>query len=57
MSSHLVLMALFALLVSPVFAMLVRDEPMAQLRFGALVFAAFVGGALLLGWLMYPFPF
>lgn len=56
MTSHLALMALFALPVSLVFAMLARDEPKAQLRFGALVFAAFIGGALLLGWLMYPFP-
>jgi hypothetical protein len=57
MTSHLVLMALFALLVSLVFAVLVKDEPRSQLRFGAVAFLAFMGGALLLGWVMYPFPF
>lgn len=56
MTSHLALMALFACLASLVFAMLVRDEPRAQLRFGALVFIAFMGGALLLGWVLYLFP-
>jgi hypothetical protein len=35
---------------------LVKDDPRARLRFGAIVFAAFVGGALALGWLMYPLP-
>lgn len=56
MTSHLLLMAAFSFLVSLVFAVLVKDEPRAQLRFGALVFLAFMGGALLLGWLMFPFP-
>ncbi len=57
MTSHLLVMILFAFLVSLVFAVLVKDDPRARLRFGALVFAAFVGGALALGWLMYPLPF
>jgi hypothetical protein len=56
MTSHLLLMALFAFLVSLVFAVLVKDEPRAQFRFGAVVFLAFMGGALLLGWALYPLP-
>ncbi|MBE3071953.1 MAG: hypothetical protein IMZ67_03175 [Acidobacteria bacterium] len=56
MTSHLFLMAVFALLVSVVFAVLMKDEPRAQLRLSALLFLAFVGGAILLGWLAYPFP-
>jgi hypothetical protein len=56
MTSHFFLMIVFALLVSLVFAVLVKDDPRARLRFGAIVFAAFVGGALALGWLMYPLP-
>ncbi|MBE3132645.1 MAG: hypothetical protein IMZ55_04175, partial [Acidobacteria bacterium] len=55
MTSHLFLMAVFALLVSVVFAVLMKDEPRAQLRLSALLFLAFVGGAILLGWLAYPF--
>jgi hypothetical protein len=56
MSSHLLLMTLFSFLVSLVFAVLVKDEPRARLRFGAIVFVAFMCGALALGWLLYPFP-
>lgn len=56
MRSHFFLLLLFALFVSVIFAVLVRDEPAAQLRFGAVLFGGFVGGAIVLGWLMYPFP-
>ncbi len=56
MTSHLLYMTVFALLVSLVFAVLLKDRPREQLRFGALTFAAFIVGALALGWLMYPFP-
>jgi len=54
--SHLLLLILFALLVSIVFAVLMRDELNAQLQFGAVLFSSFVVGAIVLGWLMYPFP-
>ncbi len=56
MASHLLLLAVFSFFVSLVFAALMRDEPSEQLRFGALMFAGFVGAAVLLGWLMYPLP-
>ena len=56
MTSHFLLMVLFAFFVSLVFAMLNRDEPREQLRFGGLLFAALVAGAFVLGWLMYPLP-
>lgn len=56
MTSHLLFLVLFAFLVSLVFAVLLRDDPRAQLRTGALMFGGFVGSALLLGWLMYPLP-
>jgi hypothetical protein len=55
-TSHVLLLLLFAALVSAVFAALSKDEPRAQLRTGATMFGGFVGAALLLGWLMYPFP-
>jgi len=54
--SHFLLMVVFALLVSIVFAVLLRDEPRAQLQTGAKMFAAFVGLAIVFGWLMYPLP-
>lgn len=56
MNSHLLLLIVFALLVSAVFATLSRDEPAAQLRTGAKMFGAFVAAAILLGWLMFPLP-
>lgn len=56
MTSHFGLMVLFALCVSVVFATLMRDDPREQIRFGARLFAGFVGAGLLLGWLLYPLP-
>ena len=56
MTSHFLLMVLFAFCVSTVFAVLMRDDTKTQLRFGAMLFAGFVGVALVLGWLMYPLP-
>jgi len=56
MHSHLLLMAIFALFVSLVFAVIAKDDPREQLRFGGLLFAGFMVSAIVLGWLMYPFP-
>jgi uncharacterized membrane protein len=56
MQSHLLLLALFAFFVSLVFALLVKHDTREQVRFGSLLFLGFVGAAVALGWLMYPFP-
>ena len=56
MTSHVGLMAIFALFVSIVFGTLMRDDPKEKLRFGASLFAAFVVGGIALGWLLYPLP-
>lgn len=56
MTSHLLLMMLFAAMVSTVFAVLLRDDPRTQVRTGALMFGAFMAAALVLGWLIYPLP-
>ena len=57
MTSHLGLMTVFALFVSLIFAVLMRDQPNEQLRFGARLFGGFVGAAIVLSWIMYPMPF
>lgn len=57
MTTHLGLMIVFALFVSVVFAALLRDDPREQLRLGATMFGGLVGGAILVGWLLYPLPF
>ena len=57
MASHFLLMAIFAFFVSLVFAVIAKDDAKAQLRFGGLMFGGFLASAIVLGWLMYPFPF
>ncbi len=54
--SHIALLATFAFFVSLVFAVLAKDEPREQVRVGGLLFVGFIATALVLGWLMYPFP-
>jgi len=56
MHSHLLLLTVFSLLVSVVFALLTKDEMREQVRFGSMLFAGFLASALLIGWLMYPVP-
>jgi hypothetical protein len=54
--SHLLALLAFSSLVSAVFAVLLREDMRARVRFGLLVFACFVGSAVVVGWLMRPFP-
>jgi hypothetical protein len=56
MRTHLALLVLFSALVAAVFAVLQREEPRAQWRFGLMLFGALVVGAVLAGWLLYPLP-
>lgn len=57
MHSHLLLLILFSFFVSLVFALLSKDTAAEQLRVGGTMFAGFLVAAIVLGWLMYPFPF
>ena len=56
MASHLVVLLIFSALVSGVFAMLLRDDTGSRLRFAAMAFGAFVLSAVVVGWIMHPFP-
>jgi len=56
LASHLVALLTFSVLASAVFATLLREDLKSRLRFGLLAFAAFVLSAVVVGWLMYPFP-
>jgi hypothetical protein len=56
MTTHLGLLILFAVFVSLIFGVLMRDEPRQQLRFGLRLLGGFVGAAIVLAWLMYPLP-
>jgi ABC-type uncharacterized transport system permease subunit len=53
--SHFTALVLFSFIVSVVFAILSKENLRDQVIYGAKVFLAFVGVALLLGWVMYPF--
>ena len=53
---HFLAMVLFALPVSVVFGVLGRDTSRDRVLYGIKIFLAFLGIAVGLGWLMYPFP-
>jgi hypothetical protein len=54
--SHFLLLVIFAFFVSLVFAVIAKDQPADQLKFGGMMFGGFLASAVVLGWLMYPFP-
>jgi hypothetical protein len=56
MASHILLLAIFAFFVSLIFAVIAKDDVRDQLRFGGMMFGGFLASAVVLGWLMYPFP-
>jgi hypothetical protein len=56
MQSHFVLMLMFSVCISAVFAGLLREEAHEQLVVGAKMLGAMIVAALVLGWLMLPFP-
>ncbi len=56
MRSHLLHLLLYSTLVSAFFGALVRRGLRERLRLGATIWAAMVGGTLVLAYLMYPFP-
>jgi len=55
-TSHVLVMALFAFLVSIVFATLLRDDLSSQVRTAGWMFGTFMAAAFVLGWLLYPLP-
>jgi hypothetical protein len=55
-NSHLLNLVVFSTLVSAYFGILVRQRAADQLRLASIIWAAMIGGALVLAYLMYPFP-
>jgi flagellar biosynthesis protein FliR len=53
---HFSAMLLFSFLTSIVFGVVSKDAPRERVLYAAKSFGLFVGIALLLGWVMYPFP-
>jgi hypothetical protein len=56
MQSHILLLGLFALFVSLIFAVIAKDDVREQARLGGMMFAGFLVTAIVLGWLFYPLP-
>lgn len=56
MTSHFLLLLFFAACVAVVMAVLQKDDRPGQIRLALYIAGGFVGAALVLGWLMYPFP-
>lgn len=56
MASHAGLLVLFAGVVSVIFGALAADEPAAQVRTGARMFAGFLLAGLALGWVLRFLP-
>ena len=56
MTSHFWLMVLYALFVSVVFAVLMKEDRREQMKTAVMMTGAFVAVAYVLGWLMFPFP-
>ena len=54
--SHILLMTLYALLVSLFFSLLWRRSRKGRLRLFLELFLGMLVGGILLAWLMYPFP-
>lgn len=54
--SHFTALCIFALIVSTVFALITKNEPKEQFRYGLFVFLSFLAVAFVVGWLMYPLP-
>ena len=54
--THFPALVIFSFLVSVVFGVLAKETTRERLVYGAKVFGAFVGTAVVLGWLMYFFP-
>jgi len=53
---HLLVMTLFALIVSVVFGSVARDTQRERVLYGLKIFAEFMGIGLALAWLLYLLP-
>lgn len=54
--SHFSALLLFSLLASMVFGVVTKNTSHERVIYGAKVFSAFVGIAIVLGWIMYALP-
>jgi hypothetical protein len=54
--SHFEALLVFSLIVSTVFALITKNTPREQFRYGVFVFISFLAVAVVVGWIMFPLP-
>lgn len=54
--THVALMFIYSSITGAFFALLWRETRRERIRTFVVIFLSLFGGALALGWLMYPFP-
>jgi uncharacterized membrane protein len=57
MRNHFLLMVVFSALVSLVFAFIAKNGAKERGRYFLYLFGSFILLSILVGWIMYPFPF
>jgi len=57
MSNHFALLVIFSALVSLVFTFIAKYGARERIKYFFYLFGSFVLLSILVGWLMYPFPF
>ena len=57
MKNHFILMVIFSILTSLVFAFIAKDGMKERTKYFLYLFGSFVLLSILAGWLMYSFPF
>jgi cytochrome bd-type quinol oxidase subunit 2 len=57
MKNHILLMFIFSVLVSLVFAFITKEGIKERLKYFLFLLGSFVLLSIAAGWLMYPFPF
>lgn len=57
MKSHFLLMVVFSTLVSLVFAFIAKNGARERCKYFLYLFGSFILLSILVGWIMYPFPF
>jgi hypothetical protein len=56
-NSHFALLVIFSALVSLVFTYIAKYGPRERVKYFLYLFGSFVILSIVVGWLMYPFPF
>ena len=56
MRNHITLMFIYAALTALFFALLWREKKVERIRLFLVIFCSLFFGAMVAGWLMYPFP-